>query len=355
MRHDKKVLVVGTGTIGEPLIGLLAHFKKDLGLDEVMFHKRTPLLPDRSKVRDLIQRGAHFVSDAERRADFQRIGLEPVATLDEALEQVRVVIDCTPAGNTMKQEIYNNYVSNVDLFIAQGSEFGFGKMYARGINDRALIHGEDRFVQVVSCNTHNLAVLVNTLGLSEGKDNLESGRFVCLRRCNDLSQDDKFIPSPEVGTHKDPRFGTHHARDAYHLFKTLGLELNLYSSAMKINTQFMHVLHFTIRVKKPTTLESLVERIRANDRIATTYKMTANAIFSFGRDHGFYGRIMNQTVIPTETLALTDGGREIVGFCFTPQDGNAILSSVAATEWALYPDEYEDRIQALKPYFFDEV
>ena len=355
MRHDKRVLVVGTGTIGEPLIGLLAHFKKDLGLDEVMFHKRTPLLPDRSKVLDLVRRGAQFVTDAERRDDFQRIGLEPTMTFEEAMEQSRVVIDCTPAGNMMKQKIYNNYIGNTDLFIAQGSEFGFGKMYARGINDHALIHGEDKFVHVVSCNTHNMSVLVNTLALSEGKDNLESGRFVCLRRANDISQDDKFLPSPEVGKHKDAQFGTHHARDAYHLFKTLGLELNLYSSAMKLNTQFMHVLHFTIRVKKPTTLESLMERFRANDRIALTYKMTANSIFSFGRDHGFYGRILNQTVIPTETMALTDGGREIVGFCFTPQDGNAILSSVAATAWALYPDEYETRIQALKPYFFDEV
>ena len=37
------ILVVGTGTIGEPLIGLLADSKKKLGISEVMFHKRTPL------------------------------------------------------------------------------------------------------------------------------------------------------------------------------------------------------------------------------------------------------------------------------------------------------------------------
>ena len=38
------VHVVGTGTIGEPLIGLLADHKADFGIDEVTFHKRTPLI-----------------------------------------------------------------------------------------------------------------------------------------------------------------------------------------------------------------------------------------------------------------------------------------------------------------------
>jgi glyceraldehyde-3-phosphate dehydrogenase (NAD(P)) len=355
MSRSKNILVVGTGTIGEPLIGLLAAMKGEFGIDEVLFHKRTPLLTDRSKVSDLVRRGAVFVADANRLDDFREIGLDPQYRTEDALENATCVIDCTPAGNKMKEDLYRDYVDNTEIFIAQGSEFGFGKMYARGINDAALVRGEDKFVQVVSCNTHNLSVLVQTLALDDGEDNLEHGRFVCIRRANDLSQDDKFIPSPEVGKHKDERFGTHHARDAYHLFQTLGLDLNLYSSAVKVNTQFMHVIQFNLRLKKPTTLEVIRKRVDANDRIATTFKHTANSIFSFGRDHGFFGRILNQTVIPMDTLALTDGGRELVGFCFTPQDGNSILSSIAAAAWAMDPEGYEKRLQPLKRYFFDEV
>jgi glyceraldehyde-3-phosphate dehydrogenase (NAD(P)) len=355
MGRIKNILVVGTGTIGEPLIGLLTTLKKELGLDEVRFHKRTPLLTDRSKVKDLIRRGAALVADADRHDDFREIGLEPQYRTRDALEDASVVVDCTPAGNKMKEKYYNEHASNTELFIAQGSEFGFGKMYARGINDSTLVPGEDRFIQVVSCNTHNLSVLVQVLALNEGADNLEQGRFVCIRRANDLSQDDKFIPSPEVGRHKDERFGTHHARDAFHLFQTLGHDLNIYSSAMKLNTQFMHVIHFSLRLKRATTLERIRQHIQANDRVATTYKHTANSIFSFGRDHGFFGRILNQTVIPMDTLALNSGGHELVGFCFTPQDGNSILSSIAASAWGLDPENYEKRIQALSPYFFSEV
>ena len=52
------VHVVGTGTIGEPLIGLLADHREHFGIDEVTFHKRTPLVTERPKVNDLVRRGA---------------------------------------------------------------------------------------------------------------------------------------------------------------------------------------------------------------------------------------------------------------------------------------------------------
>ena len=42
------VHVVGTGTIGEPLIGLLADNREAFGIDEVTFHKRTPMLTERT-------------------------------------------------------------------------------------------------------------------------------------------------------------------------------------------------------------------------------------------------------------------------------------------------------------------
>ncbi len=356
MLGTKTVLVVGTGTIGEPLVGLLCNFKDQLGIDEVVFHKRTPLLIDRSKVVDLMRRGGRLATDPDRVSEFEKFGLKPALVTDEALEAARVVIDCTPSGNDNKEKWYRRFEDSTDLFIAQGSEFGFGKPYARGINDEALDRGRDKYLQVVSCNTHNLSVLIKTLGLGEeGPDNLVEGRFVCIRRANDISQDEKFSPSPEVGSHGDPKFGTHHARDAWHLFQTLGYDLALFSSAMKLNTQFMHVIQFHLKVRKPVTSEQLLARIRANDRIAMSHKKSANSIFSFGRDHGFFGRILNQTVIPYKGIHVSEDGKAITGFCFTPQDGNSLLSSVAAATWALYPETYEKIVQCLKPFFFPEV
>jgi glyceraldehyde-3-phosphate dehydrogenase (NAD(P)) len=352
------VHVVGTGTIGEPLIGLLCHFAEGLGVDEVTFNKRTPLYTDRSKVQDLIRRGAKLVTGKDSLAGFEKLGMKPTYESEEAIQRASVVIDCTPSGAGLANKSqYYERAGGVLGFIAQGSEFGFGKMYARGINDAALIPGEDRYLHVVSCNTHNLAALIQTLALENGRkmENLVSADFVCMRRANDVSQDDGYAPSPQVGKHKDGPFGTHHARDAYHLFQTLGREYqNLFSSACKLNSQYMHTLRFHLRVQQPTTVEKLLSLIAENDRLAITYKKSANQVFSFGRDHGFFGRILNQTVIPHETLTVV-GDRDIYGFCFTPQDGNSLLSSVAGALWAIDPETYESRLQVLKRYFFPEV
>ena len=44
------------------------HFKLPLGIDEVTFHKRTPLVTDRPKVLNLMKRGAHLAVDEAARA-----------------------------------------------------------------------------------------------------------------------------------------------------------------------------------------------------------------------------------------------------------------------------------------------
>jgi len=352
----KVVHVVGTGTIGEPLIGLLCDFKEDLGIDEVSFHKNTALTTDRSKVRSLLSRGARLTTHDEKFDSFNSIGLKPDFHTEEAINRATVVIDCTPKGfgHKNKLQYYENYLHNTKGFIAQGSESDFGKIYARGINDTALKQNEDRFIQVASCNTHNLSTIVQTIALENSLDNLIEGRFNLIRRSNDVSQTSNFVPSPQVGPHNDKVYGTHHARDAANLFDTLNLKLNLFSSAMIVNTQYMHILHFHLKVKNKTNIQNLIAQFDANDRVSTTDKVNANEVFSFGRDHGHFGRILNQTVISIPSLNVRNG-TEITGFCFTPQDGNSLLSSIAVTEWFLYPNSYEDKIQCLGPYFFDEV
>jgi len=356
---SKKIVhIVGTGTIGEPLIGLLADYHHELGIDEITFHKRTPLRAERSKVKHLIKRGARLVTDQEAFEGFHALGIEPQFETVEAIDQASVVIDCTPkgVGHKNKAKYYRNFDHKTLGFIAQGSESGFGKPYARGINDSALVVGEDQFVQVVSCNTHNLAVLVKSVALlDDDPENLLDGRFIMMRRANDLSQGTDYIPSPEVESHKYERYGTHHAQDAANLFKTLGYDLNIFSSAMKLNTQYMHIVHFNLKLRDELTMNKLIERFESNDLIALTEKKLTSQVFSFGRDHGHYGRILNQTVISTPSIQIINGGKEVVGFCFTPQDGNSLLSSIAAASWFMYPDSYDQKIQVLKDWFFNEI
>ncbi|MEM4250517.1 MAG: hypothetical protein QW828_01580, partial [Candidatus Bathyarchaeia archaeon] len=343
----------GTGTIGEPLIGLLADLRGDLGIDEVTFSKRTPLLTDRSKVVSLMRRGAKLCVEKGKVEDFRGLGLDPQYCSEEAISRASVVVDCTPAGLENKSRYYRRFEDRVKRFVAQGSEFGFGKMYALGINDEALTP-KDRYIQVVSCNTHNIAVIIKTVAVDDDSLNLAEGRFLCLRRANDISQEGEFIPSPEVDRHSDPRFGTHHARDVYWLYRTIGLELNIFSSSVKLNTQYMHAIWFDLHLTRKTDVDEVKEKLRSNPSVALTHKNSASLVFSFGRDQGYYGRILNQTVVALPTLAVRNGS-EVVGFCFTPQDGNSLLSSIAVIEHTLHPDSWKERMGRLNPYLFSEV
>ena len=348
------VHVVGCGTIGEPLTGLLIKNREALGIDEVTFYKRSARVADRAKLESLVRSGGRLAVDGDQRDAFLDLGHTPDLDARQALERATVVIDCSPCGLDNKNKHYAG-LRGPKGFIAQGSEHGFGKPYARGINDRALVAGEDRFLHVVSCNTHNLSALVRSLAIDPtGRSHLRSGRFVCMRRANDISQDDDFVPGPTVGKHDEQRFGTHHARDAHSIFATLGYDLPLWSSAIKLNTQYMHSIWFSLELDRPTDLDEVKLRFAENPHVALTYKRSANSVFSFGRDHGLFGRILSQTVIPVDSLALR-GDREVVGFCFTPQDGNSLLSSVAGALWLMDPKAYGERLAVLWPYLFQEV
>lgn len=356
MSDGNIVHVVGTGTIGEPLIGLLCDAQEDLGIDEVTFYKHSPVLTDRPKVRGLMKKGANLAVREKKTTDFQELGIEPMYEAEEAIKRALVVIDCTPKGTGLmnKEKYYMKYKNKIKGFMAQGSEFGFGKMYAVGINDEA-ITPKDKFIHIVSCNTHNIAVLINTLAIeNNNKNHLKEGRFLCIRRANDISQVKSFIPSPEVGTHKDAKMGTHHAVDVYHLYKTLGIELNVFSSALKLNTQYMHCIWYDLKLDNKTTIDQVKQSFIDNPRVAVTHKKSANLVFSFGREHGHYGRLLDQTVIVLPTIHVVNDN-EIIGFCFTPQDGNSILSSVTAAERFLHPDDWEEKIKCLWPFLLQEV
>src|SRR5436305_8996036 len=94
----KIVHVVGTGTIGEPLLGLFTDFRDRMGIDEVTFHKRTPLASDRSRLKHLIERGAKLAVDEDVLGEFEKLGHEVSFDSREALVRSTVVVECTLAG-----------------------------------------------------------------------------------------------------------------------------------------------------------------------------------------------------------------------------------------------------------------
>jgi glyceraldehyde-3-phosphate dehydrogenase (NAD(P)) len=116
----------------------------------------------------------------------------------------------------------------------------------------------------------------------------------------------------------------------------------------------MHSIWYNLKIDKKTSVDDVTKKFVDNPRVAVTNKKAANLVFSYGRDHGHYGRILNQTVVVLPSIHVINDN-EIFGFCFTPQDGNSILSSITMTERFLYPENYEDYLYCLGAFLLQEV
>tara|TARA_Y100000768_G_scaffold184324_1_gene138036 strand:+ start:2633 stop:3679 length:1047 start_codon:yes stop_codon:yes gene_type:complete len=347
---SKNVLVIGTGTIGEPLIGLLAEHKDSLGLDNIIFFKRTPLSEEKGKVEALLRKGAKIVATSDVLKEFHELGFNETSDVEQAYADSDVIIDCTPSGNDNWDKVYSLLDQN-KRFMAQGSEHGFGPFFAWGINNEVLKKDSNRFL-IASCNTHNIASIVKSFALDEKRELLE-GKFVCLRRSNDVSQNDSFSPSPTITKHSNQEFGTHHARDVHELFTQEGKELNLFSSAIKLPTQYMHTLWFSLAFKDVIKYEDVMKNLINSEFLMATEKMSSNKVFSFGRDHGYHGRILSHGVVAEQSLHVKDN--TLTGYCFTPQDGNALLSSVAGTVQHYYKNDWQEKMEVFNRYIFKNI
>ena len=119
----------------------------------------------------------------------------------------------------------------------------------------------------------------------------------------------------------------------------------------------MHVIRFNLQIKGSHTKDDILGLFEKNKFMALTHKASANKVFSFGRDHGFYGRIYNHTVISVPSLYVgqLSGETLISGYCFTPQDGNSLLSSCAAAMRGLHGRDYLKQMNIFDQHLFDVI
>ena len=204
-------------------------------------------------------------------------------------------------------------------FLAQGSEFGFGKMYARGINDEALDPGRRS---------------LHPRGLVQHPQHLGAHQDAGDGRRRHLPPRERPLPVPAAVQRHQPGRIVHpqsHGRaprrpalrDPPRPRRPPPVrDPGLRPPGLLVGGQAQHAVHArpalqpAARSRRSPSTEA-IDRLAANPRVALTHKRSANQIFSFGRDHGYYGRILSQTVVPIETLAVRDG-TELVGLLLHP-------------------------------------
>ena len=145
------------------LIGLLADNKEHFGIDEVTFHKRTPLLTEKAKVADL-EEEALCCPSTKSGSRHSRNWATPPSTGPRGDRTCHRRHRLHAGGHRHERGVLQ-HAEGPRGWRPRARSSGSGKMYARGINDSALVAGDDRFLQIVSCNTHNIAALVRSLAI----------------------------------------------------------------------------------------------------------------------------------------------------------------------------------------------
>jgi glyceraldehyde-3-phosphate dehydrogenase/erythrose-4-phosphate dehydrogenase len=311
-----KVLVNGLGNIGSTLVNLLQHYQAWLGISVIYANKNTPQPWQAAELDYLRARGVVLCSPT---------GAAGFTALDAVLPQVDYIFETGANGVGMRNLARYAGLPGLQGCAAQGSEKGFGTPFMSGVND-ALITGQ-KFVQVVSCNTHGTAALLGSLA-GWRLENLDWADMVVVRRSEDLGNHERLVSANVVARHLDPVIGTHHALDVCDMFATLQVPCELTSSDITTPSQLMHAVRFHIRLKQALTPEAIAEKISQNAFLAQTQKFDSNVIFELGRRYGFNGRIFSHAIVVAHNLIVN--GPSIKGWAFVPQEGNTIISSLHA-------------------------
>ncbi len=200
---------------------------------------------------------ALYGATAEHAAAMRSAGLEPVGDLDDLLDEVDIVVDCTPkkvaAGNIPR------YRERGVRFIVQGGEKHevTGHSFSAE-NNYASALGRDA-TRVVSCNTTSV---VRTLTALKRAGLLRRARGTLLRRATDPWEShlggimNTLLPEPTIPSHQGP--------DA----QTVDPELDVVTMAVKVPETIAHLHYWAVQLTRESSREEVLEALGGSTRVA---------------------------------------------------------------------------------------
>lgn len=200
---------------------------------------------------------AVYAPEPEQATTMEQAGLQPAGLLEDLLDQVDVVVDCTPKH--IAAENVKIYRARGVKFLVQGGEkhavtghsFVAESSYAGAV-------GRDA-TRVVSCNTTSI---VRTLTALKTAGLLQRARGTLLRRATDPWESERggvmntIAPEPAIPSHQGP--------DA----QSVDPDLDVVTMAVKVPTTIAHLHYWSVQLTRPATKEEVVDAFRASSRIA---------------------------------------------------------------------------------------
>ena len=331
-----KGLVNGIGNIGTTLLSLLVDYKKELEIEEVIGLKNSVVSDwNKEEITIIKEKGVRLIEKQKLSEN----------ELKEILDSVDYIMDANTNSIGLNNKKLYSDLPNLKGCSAQGSEKGFGIPFMSGINNESIV--KEKFVQIVSCNTHSLSTLLSVFSDSNFA-NIKEADFVIVRRSEDIGNHQRLVAANVVSRHLDSHIGTHHAIDVKDLFRTINLEVPVQSSDITTPSQLMHSVRFNIKLSSSMYEESMFELIDKNDLVSTTNKFDSNVIFELGRRYSKYGRLYSHVIINSNNILFDKDENRIKGWGFIPQEGNTIISTLHAFLLQVNPDLAKEKINFIK-------
>ncbi len=246
-----RVAVNGYGVIGKRVADAVAK-QDDMQLVGVV-----DVVADwRPKVA--LRRGMALFGAAPEHAEAMRkSGLEVAGTLEDALGQVDVVVDCTPKRIAAKN--VETYRKRGIKFIVEGGEKHSvtGHSFVAESNYASAL-GRDA-TRVVSCNTTSI---VRTLSALKRAGLLRKARGTLLRRASDPWESHEggimntLVPEAEIPSHQGP--------DA----QTVDPALDVVTMAVKVPETLAHLHYWSVEMTRAPSKEEVLAAFRTSTRIA---------------------------------------------------------------------------------------
>ena len=308
-----KVGINGYGTIGKRVADAVA-LQKDMQLVGITGHSYD------YKIEVAKMKGFKiFASDGKE--DFIKNGIKPEGDINNLLDQVDVIVDCTPKkiGKENKEKYYLPKKIKAIFEGGEKPDVADASFVAQCNYNEAL---NKNYVRVVSCNTTGSCRTLHPIYKNYG---IESVHATMVRRAVDPwdiyhGPVNAIVPVLELPSHHGPDV------------QTVLHDVNIFTTAMSVPTTLMHMHSLIVDMKKKATVEEILDLFRKTTRIrvvrdAEDVRSTAE-IMEFAKDIGTMRGDMPEICVWEEGIGVKD--KKLFYLQAIHQESDVVLENVDA-------------------------
>ena len=249
------VIVAGVGTIGKRVAEAIKK-QEDMNLYGVADVSQTGGLRTVLHENGPLHGTDLYASNHDGKENLEDEGFYVAGILEDQLDEVDLVVDCTPPGvdKKNKENLYEPH--NVKAVFQGGAPEDIAPVAFNADANYDDARGKD-YVKVVSCNTTSLSRTMSAIDEAFGIDNAVAS---LVRRGGDIPQDSRgpinsTIPVTEVPSHHGPDV------------QAVMPELDIKTLAVKVPVTYGHVHMVNLELEGDATEEEVKEAFRNQPRV----------------------------------------------------------------------------------------